>query len=357
MEKLGGLRRFAVRRGLDAIFISHSKNVAYFTGIVDTSLLLVVPKNVSPFILTSELGKADVRGCGLKTYSVGPKGDLKEKSVYSAAQKVLGKRKLKIGYESRMPHQQFLVMQKKIKGSFVDVSPMIEGMRAVKSDDEIEKIKKALDIAERGMKVARDFIKDGATEIEIAAAAEGAMRLSGAEWFSFNSIVASGPNPAKPHFSPTERRIRAGEFIVVDIGAMYKGYCSDITRTFCVRPTAKQKKIYNIVLKAQAAAEAKARPGVRASAVDAAARNVIKRAGYGKEFIHSTGHGVGLEIHESPSVSPSSKEKLKPGMVFTVEPGIYIEGYGGVRIEDMVLLTRKGKVILNRFPRELEVKV
>ncbi|MEM5804313.1 MAG: Xaa-Pro peptidase family protein [Candidatus Aenigmatarchaeota archaeon] len=353
MRKLKDLASLASRRGLDAIFISQASNVRYFTGIAETQLLLVVPRRDEPFVLTSSLGKADIGSCGVEICSVGPDGDIRAKSFYAAAKKKLGSCR-RIGFEAGMPHDRFLKMQRIVRAKFKDISSQIAAMRAVKSEDEVAKIRRALEIAEKGMKVARDFIRDGATEREVAAAAEGAMRLSGADWFSFSSIVASGPNPARPHFIPSDRKIGRSDLVVVDIGAVYDGYCSDITRTFCARPSPKQKRLYNIVLRAQAAAEAKARPGVAAAAVDAAARNAIKKAGYGKEFVHATGHGVGLDIHEEPSISPKSKGVLKPGMVFTIEPGIYTKDMG-VRLEDMVLLTRKGKIILNRFPKELEV--
>ncbi|MFQ6009937.1 MAG: M24 family metallopeptidase [Candidatus Aenigmatarchaeota archaeon] len=355
MKHLGRLRALAGRRPLDAILVTGKKNLCYFTGVCEPSGILVIPKSNGPFIITSIGGKQELGACGIEAYSIGPRADIKQKSAFRAIQKMLGKKRLKIGYDARMPHEYFEKMQKEMRARLFNITPLLIKLRAIKTSEEVKKITKSLRAAEKGMRAASESIRPGITENELAIIAEHAMRKSGAEWFSFRGMVASGPNPAKPHFIPSNRRIRQEDLIVIDIGAVYRGYCSDISRTFCIKPSKKQKKIYSIVLSAQKAATAKARPGAKAKAIDRAARNLIEKHGYGTNFIHPTGHGVGLDIHEAPSISSDSKETLKPGMVFTIEPGIYISGYGGVRLEDMILLTSKGKINLTKFPKRLEV--
>jgi Xaa-Pro aminopeptidase len=174
--------------------------------------------------------------------------------------------------------------------------------------------------------------------------------------FSFLTIVGSGPRSAHPHARATHKRIKRGEFIVVDFGFREKGVCSDITRTIVLgKPSSKQRKIYAVVRKAQLAALKIIKEGSRCCDVDKAARDVIKKAGYGKHFVHSTGHGIGRGVHQVPKIGPRNKRRLKAGMVITIEPGIYVKGYGGVRIEDMVLVTRKGYKLLTNVPYRLQI--
>ncbi|MBI5698867.1 aminopeptidase P family protein [Candidatus Saganbacteria bacterium] len=206
------------------------------------------------------------------------------------------------------------------------------------------------------IKIAEDIFRElrllpGTTEKEVARWIRYELKLAGARE-AFRTIVASGVRSVKPHAFPTNKRLRSGEIVKVDMGALYMGYRSDITRTYFLgKPTIKQRKIYRLVLKAQLAAIKKVKAGVKARAVDRAARSVIERAGYGKNFIHSTGHGVGRKVHEPPKVSPKSEAILKAGQVITIEPGIYIRGWGGIRIEDMVRVTRTGCKILTRVPK------
>ena len=191
-------------------------------------------------------------------------------------------------------------------------------------------------------------IKEGMTEEEIAWEMEKEMRILGAESISFDTIVASGKNGSKPHHSPTDKKISNGEAITIDMGAKYNGYCSDLTRTiFIGEPDDKFKKIYNIVLRSQLISIETAKEGMTGEEIDKISRDIISDEGYGENFGHSLGHGVGLEVHENPGVGPNSKNEILPGMVYTIEPGIYIEGWGGIRIEDMVLMTDNGNKLLS----------
>lgn len=209
---------------------------------------------------------------------------------------------------------------------------------------------KAIKIAEEVFRKLR--LLPGTTEKEVARWIRRELKLNGAEREAFRIIVASGVRSVKPHAFATNKRLRIGEIVMIDFGALHQGYRSDITRTYFLgKPTPKQRKIYRLVLKAQKAAIKKVKAGILARAVDRAARSVIERAGFGKNFIHSTGHGVGRKVHEPPRISRKSEERLKAGQVITIEPGIYIRGWGGIRIEDMVRVTRTGCKILTRVPK------
>lgn len=219
----------------------------------------------------------------------------------------------------------------------------IDCMRKIKNSEQLLCVKKAQSITEKAYNEVLKTIKTGMTEREIALELEYLMKKNGAERTAFDLIVVSGENGAKPHGVPGERRICKGDFITMDIGAVYNGYHSDMTRTVAISEVSdKQKNIYDIVLSAQLAALSAVRPGVKCCDIDAAARGIITKAGFGEFFGHSTGHGVGMEIHEAPNISSSNDGVLTAGMIITDEPGIYIPGEFGVRIEDMLFVTENG---------------
>jgi len=198
-------------------------------------------------------------------------------------------------------------------------------------------------------------VRAGQTELEIAALLESALRRGGSEWYAFPSIVASGPRAALPHAGTSERVVAPGDWLLLDFGAVVRGYCSDITRTFVVgaAPTDRQREVYALVQRAQRAALDGLRAGLTGRQGDALARDVIAAGGQGEAFGHSLGHGVGLEVHEAPRLAQTAAETLAAGAVVTVEPGVYLEGWGGVRIEDDVVLTGGGATLLTEFPRDL----
>ncbi|MFZ5994831.1 MAG: M24 family metallopeptidase [Thermodesulfobacteriota bacterium] len=225
---------------------------------------------------------------------------------------------------------------------------IIEKIRAQKTEEELKNIEESIRLNEAVFSEINRILRPGMTEKEIAFEIERLTRSMGAEDVSFEPIVASGPNAAKPHATPTDRPIREGESIIIDMGARLNGYCSDMTRTLWLGKTgAKFKKIYRTVRKAQVAAIASLKTGLKARDADKIARDIISKAGYGQAFGHSLGHGVGLAVHEGPTLSPRSKDTLKAGMVVTVEPGIYIPGWGGVRLENMVVIEDHGCRVLN----------
>ncbi len=231
---------------------------------------------------------------------------------------------------------------------------LVEGLLAVKDSTELSRIKRAVEIADITFEEILPALRPGVRENEIAAEIEYRLKRNGAEEPAFGTIVASGHRSAMPHGRASEKKIGTGEFVTLDFGAFYSGYCSDITRTVVVgRASSRQKKVYEVVWRAQKKGIEAVRPGRRGKDVDAAARAVIRRAGMGKYFGHGTGHGIGLLVHDFPGMGQTSEDILKAGMVVTVEPGVYIPGWGGVRIEDDVYVGPKSGAVLNKAPKEL----
>jgi Xaa-Pro aminopeptidase len=233
--------------------------------------------------------------------------------------------------------------------SLMAASGIAEDQRTIKDSEELAQLQKAIDASDAAMEAVCPAIREGMTEREVAWRMEVAMRDFGADGTSFDTIVAAGPNGAMAHHRPSDRPIQRGEPIVIDMGAKAGGYCSDITRTVVVgEPDDTFRKIYDIVLGAQLTAIHTVRAGMTGEECDGLARSVIAEAGYGDNFGHSLGHGVGLAVHEYPRVSPKSTDPLNPNTVFTVEPGIYVTGWGGVRIEDIVILGDDGATPLSK---------
>lgn len=238
-----------------------------------------------------------------------------------------------------------------------DATELIAGLRMTKDQAELQTMRVAVRAVEAGLRAAIDAIKPGVTEREIAEIWERSMREAGSQGTSFTTIVASGPNSANPHYTTGDRRLQHGDLIVLDGGAQIGGYVSDITRTVALGQLSDEaRKIYATVLAANRAGVVASKPGASGAQIDGAARQVIEDAGYGQYFIHRTGHGLGMEIHEPPYIHATSTAPLKAGTTFTVEPGIYIAGVGGVRIEDDVVLTDDGAECLTSFERELIIR-
>lgn len=234
------------------------------------------------------------------------------------------------------------------------LSNSINKLRMIKDEEEMEYIRKAQEIAESAFDDILGFIKEGVTEREIALELDRLMLEKGAEGISFDTIALAGENTSMPHGVPSDKKVKKGEFVLMDFGAVYNGYHSDMTRTVCVgTPDEEMEKIYNIVLTAQEKAIAAAKAGISGKELDGIARRHICDAGYGEYFGHSLGHGVGLEIHEQPNAAPSYEKNLEKGTVITIEPGIYIAGKFGVRIEDFVILTENGCINLTKSAKNI----
>lgn len=237
---------------------------------------------------------------------------------------------------------------------WVPTNGVVEELRMVKDAQEVASIREACGIADAAFRHIQLFLQPEAVELDVAMELEFYMRRQGARRPAFESIVASGEHSAMPHAEVSERRFQPGDFVTLDFGAEVNGYCSDITRTVVIgKATPEQRRLYEVVLEAQLRAIDAIKPGVKGADVDAIARQVITDAGYGDYFIHSLGHSLGLSVHDGPGLGQKSEVVLEPGMVFTVEPGIYIEGFGGVRIEDDVLVTEAGVELLTHSPKHL----
>ena len=339
------LRATLKRQRLTAVLVTHLPNVRWLCGFSGSAGSLLVSARDAVFFSDFRYraqSRREVRGPRLFEYAGGP--------TEAIAAAVRHGRIARLGFESeRMSLAAHGDLSNAMPGlELVPLRGTIEGLRATKDAAEVAILRRALAIAGRALDLSTRRLA-GKTEQAIAARLQGEIRKAGGDEESFPAIVASGPRAALPHGLPTKREVCGGELVVIDFGVKLSGYCSDTTRTFSAKKWGiRSKEIYRVVLEAQRAALAAVGPGVKGSDVDAAAREVIERAGYGKHFGHGTGHGVGLEVHELPVLSPRSGDTLLPGMVVTVEPGVYIENFGGVRIEDMVLVTETGREILSR---------
>jgi Xaa-Pro aminopeptidase len=350
--RVSRLRAALRRRGLSAALVTHLPNVRWLCGFSGSAgSLLVSARDVvffSDFRYRAQ-SRSEVRGARLFEYAGGP--------VEAVAAAVRHARVSRLGFESdRMTvaaHGDFAAALPGL--TLVPLRGIVEELRAVKDSAEVALIRRALAIAGKALGCCASRLA-GKSEIDVASRLRAEIGRNGGDDESFPTIVASGPRAALPHGLPTGRLVGGGDLVVIDFGVRLSGYCCDITRTYSpLKWEIKSRGIYKTVLEANRAACDVIAPGVKASDVDAAAREVIERAGHGKHFGHGTGHGVGLEVHELPVLSPRSGDTLQPGMIFTVEPGIYIENFGGVRIEDMVLVTKTGREILSsRIPKLLD---
>jgi Xaa-Pro aminopeptidase len=236
----------------------------------------------------------------------------------------------------------------------VPVKELVEEMGLVKEEGEIENIRQAVGISDGIFGEIVDFLRPGLGEVEVCAEIEYRMRKKGSERLPFDAIVVSGARSALPHGQPTKKRLQGGDLVTMDYGARVGGYCSDFTRTVVLgQASEKQREIYQVCLRAQEEAEAAAKAGMTAVELDGVARQIIADAGYGDNFGHGLGHGLGLEVHEGPRLSPKGQGRLEPGMVVTIEPGIYLPQVGGVRIEDVVVIREDGCEVLTKASKEL----
>ena len=329
----------------DALLISHLPNIRYLCGFTGSAGLLLVEEGGSVFF-------TDVRYDTQAHEEVkGAKVVIARKAVLTALGESLGARRRRArGWTTGLEAEHFTIAEKKRLAQVTpagvrlkDAPSVVERARMIKDGDELQRIRAAVALGAKLFDRAVDVIRPGVKETEVAAEMELAARRGGAEEMSFPTIIASGARSALPHGRASDQAIARGGFVVCDFGVILSGYCSDQTRTVWVGPVPKDaRQAYEAVREAQQAGIDAVRPGVAVGEVDAAARKVLRKAGLGRYFTHSTGHGVGLEIHESPRVADGQREILQPGMVITIEPGVYFPGKWGVRIEDMVAVTASG---------------
>jgi Xaa-Pro aminopeptidase len=353
------LRKRLAADNLDAAFIFYPldtgrflPNVRYLAGFSGSAGGVFITRREAYFITDSrytEQSKKQVKGLKIVEWNRGPIDALK--NIKAAQVKYL---KIAIESQRLTVYQKGLVQAAVPNAVLINTSDLVEELRLLFDRDELEYTKTAVRISDLAFERILGYVKPGLQENEVAAELEYQMKVLGADREAFETIVASGYRSALPHGVASDKKLKKGEFITFDFGALYKGYCSDITRTVVLgKATAQQRKVYGIVAKAQMAAVRKVRAGVTGKEVDSAAREIITKAGYGKNFGHGTGHGLGLEVHSGPKVSSLSDQVLKSNMVITIEPGIYIPGWGGVRIEDDIVVQPRGRLVLNKAPKKL----
>jgi Xaa-Pro aminopeptidase len=353
--------------GGDALLVTKLANVRYLTGFSGSAaVLLVLPDHPGPsgrrsgeLCLVTDGRYRDQAAEELAAAGVEARLEIgaaaRQREVLTAAVAGIGR----LGLEATSvtwAQQRAFAADWFPAAELVPTEGVVEGLRRVKDDGELARMARAAAIADDALAAVVPLLLDRPTERELALALDAELRRRGATGNSFPTIVAGGPNGAKPHARPGERPIEAHELVVVDYGCVVDGYCSDTTRTFSVgEPAGEARRMVEVVAASQRAGVAAVRAGVAARAVDAACRQVIADAGWADAFVHGTGHGVGLEIHEAPSVAATSDDVLEAGHVVTVEPGVYLPGQGGVRIEDTVVVTAGGCRALTGAPKDLVV--
>ncbi|MDL2344698.1 Xaa-Pro peptidase family protein [Deinococcus sp. MIMF12] len=347
MTQLEQLRAAMGQAGVDALWVSDPANVRAVSGFSSgkDGKVLVTPEGA---VLYTD---------GRYTVQAGEESRIEQhiarppETYQDAAERVRGAR---VGFEAEHLTVAGLEALREHWGEadLVPTRGLVERLRLLKTPEEVEAIREAQALADRVFAGVRPMIRAGVRELDVALELETGLRRAGAE-VGFNVIVASGPRGAMPHGVASERVIEEGDLVTVDFGARVRGYHSDMTRTVAVgRPSDEMRRVYGAVLEAEEAAVAAVKPGVRAADLDALARGILERHGLAEAFAHSLGHGVGLNIHEGPGLRAASEDVLAPGMVITVEPGAYLPGVGGVRIEDLVLVTQDGYEVLSHTPRE-----
>jgi Xaa-Pro aminopeptidase len=358
-ERIGALRLLLRDRDLDAVLLSAAADVRYLSGFRGDDAVLLVSREHALICGDSRFWAqiaSEVRDFALVRSEGGPALLADALAAWSAADG-RAERERRLGFQGDVvAYAGYRRLRRLFGGRLVNVGERVSALREVKDAGEVGLMRTAAAIADAALEDVVTAGLRGRSEREVAWAIEQAVRNGGAEAVAFATIVATGAQGALPHAIPGDATIADGDLVVIDMGARFDGYHSDITRTFAAgRPASDERAVYDIVHAAQLAGLAAVRGGVACGAVDTAAREVIEQAGYGAYFGHGTGHGVGLEIHEKPRVGKRSGERLAPGMVVTVEPGIYLEGRFGVRIEDTVVVTPEGCDRLTQFPKELRV--
>lgn len=356
INRIHTLQKILSRRHIDALLIAQPDNRRYLSGftavdhsISESSGLLLIPKRGTPLLLTDFRyqiqAERDTSGFEIILY---------QRGVLSLLKKILPQLGItNLAFEANyFLHSQYLALAKLSETLGLNLVPLdgtVEKLRLIKHDEELAAIQRSVTLNEKVFQHVLPQIKPGQTEIHVAQLIENTMRQFGAERPSFDTIVASGPNGALPHAVPGQRTLTTGEPIIIDMGLVLSGYCSDMTRTIVLgTPDTHTITLFRLVRQAQLAALKALKPGVSGKSVDHAARSVITAAGYGSCFGHALGHGVGLAVHESPSLNTRNRKLLRSGMVVTIEPGVYIKGWGGIRLENMAIVTPTSHRLLNQ---------
>jgi Xaa-Pro aminopeptidase len=354
-QRADRLRAALPAAGVDALVVTHLPNVRYLTGFTGSAAMLVVTADALVFTTDGRYRTQSAE----QLDAAGVVAEIEIGATQAEQRTILGAAVdpgVTVGLEADAVTWS---LQRALSDAFagrtlVATEGLVEALRRVKEAGEVARVHAACSIADDALAALVPTLAGRPTERDFALDLEVEMRRRGASGNSFDPIVASGPNAAKPHARPSAREIERGELVVIDFGCIVDGYCSDMTRTVSVGdPGPEARRIWDVVRASQLAGRDAVRAGVECATVDAACRDVIVAAGWGDAFVHSTGHGVGLEIHEAPRVAASARDTLESGSIVTVEPGVYLPGVGGARIEDTVVVTPDGSEPLTAFPKEL----
>lgn len=361
MSKLTQLQNYLSENGLDAAFITTPDNVFYFSGFKSNPherlLGIMVFQNAEPFLICPKMEMPDAVAAGWQYEVVGHEDT---ENAWDVVAKTVASRNTNFASlaieKSHLTIDRYEAIQQRYPQlRFSGIDEKVNALRICKDETELVKLRKAAELADYAIQVGCDAIAEGKTEMEILNTIESAIKAKGYA-MSFDTMVLAGEKAASPHGTPGDRKIQKGDLILFDLGVIYDGYCSDITRTVAFgQPSEEQINIYNTVRKANETAVAAVKPGVRAMDLDKLARDVITDAGYGEYFTHRLGHGLGISVHEFPSITGTNEMILNPGTVFTIEPGIYKTDVAGVRIEDDVIVTNDGFEVLTKFTKELVI--
>jgi Xaa-Pro aminopeptidase len=355
-SRVAALRERLGADAVEAILVSETANMRYLTcfdGVFDQSGAgaVVVTGGSARFYIDSRYIEA------ARAAAAGTQWDvrLQRERLYTEIVEDLQADGFEtLAMESSVPYARFKMVSELFGGRIVVVDHAVENLRAVKDAGELAAIARAAALTDEAVDHALGILRPGLREVDVALALEAYMRGNGSEGVAFEPIVASGPNTSKPHAGVTTRVIGEGDLLTMDLGARIDGYCADLTRTVVIgRASDEQRRVYEAVLAANEAGRAAVRAGARGADVDAVARALLTERGFGEAFGHGLGHGVGIEVHEMPGLRKTSKDVLEPGHVVTVEPGVYLPGFGGVRIEDLVAVEEGGHKLLSHAPRDL----
>ena len=350
--------------GYDAVAINPSPNLVYLTGmhfhLSERPVICIFTSNNPPVLVLPELESAKLKDIGFNLHAFTYTEDISTwQNTFSNTVNSLGLKTGSVAVDDRgLRMLELRLLQSSLPNStFDDAEALFADLRMCKDKIEFTAMQSAVDMAQEAMELLLQEVEVGMTEKEIASRlVQNSFKLGSSAELPFSPIVASGPNSANPHATPTDRKIQYGDLLLIDWGVNVDGYFSDLTRTFSIRePSTQQTEIFNIVHQANQAAHSVVKPGITAGEVDKAARDVIEKAGYGKFFITRTGHGLGMQVHEPPYMRAGNERVLKPGMVFTIEPGIYIPDQDGVRIEDDVIVTENGIHSFSDMSREMRI--
>ncbi len=339
------------KKHVDALLITHRENIAYMSGFYGSLGALLLLENPVLFVDGRYYTQAKEEAPNYEVILV------KDSFWETISEHIKSRGIRRLGFEEGyISYGIYRALRRKLKGiSLVPLRNFVEKERTLKRDWEIERMEEALKLSEEALSQCLNVLREGMSEKDLAVELEFLIKRKGEE-LAFQSIVAFGERSALPHAKPTQRKLKKGDVILIDIGARVKGYCSDITRVFFFgKPNEDLLKIYDAVLEAQERAIEGIREGKRGGEIDELARDELRGKGLAEFFTHSLGHGVGREVHEIPSLAPGNKEKLPSSAVVTIEPGVYVEGLGGVRLEDMVLIGKGSSRNLTRFPKDLRI--